>query len=130
MTARLRRAGGQRLLTGFSVSHNLLDLSKCAFGAPEVRSQLIVLTGEPEPVVREMVRFGKLFDGKAKIPQGRSRTALFVEKVKSDRPSRLVAAMLPAEFVDSTFEASIQTEVIAVERENLIIGYGAVEPSR
>ena len=102
MTARLRRAGGQRLLTGFSVSHNLLDLSKCAFGAPEVRSQLIVLTGEPEPVVREMVRFGKLFDGKAKIPQGRSRTALFVEKVKSDRPGRLVAAMLPAEFVDST----------------------------
>ena len=41
-----------------------------------------------------------------------------------------MAAMLPAEFVDSTFEASIQTEVIAVERENLIIGYGAVEPSR
>src|SRR4029077_9890021 len=49
---------------------------------------------------------------------------------ESDRPGRLVAAMLPAEFVDSTFEASIQTKVSAVERKNLTIGDGAVEPSR
>jgi hypothetical protein len=77
--------------------------------APEVHCQLIVLTDEPEAIVREVVRFGELFNGKAKIPQWRSRTALFVEKVESDRPSRLIATMLPTEFVYSAFETSIQT---------------------
>src|SRR5262245_35721498 len=100
---------------------NILKLSKSTFVAPEVCCKLTILWGEPETIFRKVVGFGELFNSKAKIPQWRSRTALFVEKFKSDRPGRLVTAMLPAELIDSPFEAAIQTEVVAVERENLKI---------
>ena len=51
-----------------SPKNNILKLSKSAFVAPDVYRQLIVLTGEPEAVVREVVRFRELFDGNTKIP--------------------------------------------------------------
>src|SRR6266851_6292153 len=91
--------------------HQALGQFVAIFG---VKGHLVTCSVIIHPVIWQNILSRDFFDELSKSLQWPGRPALFVQEIDTNTPFRLIATVLPRQFIESPLEASIQAKIVAI----------------